>query len=223
MKQDTVTPAARALPEGVWEALKRLELAQGKHEHIRALIGQAETEKADSEKAHKLACGQFEANEAGAILDGTAKDSALRKAVMKHSEAIMVLNARIDGLEGRDQVIKTEMDGLSRDLALAEERWIQSETIKAREAYSAAVGQFVEATAVPLATGLALDDRSLVMTMKAITVPDPANARRNGFPTARTFRSSPAMTAVFEAFSSLRGTVKTAISRARAAAESKAR
>lgn len=212
MKQD-ITPAARA----VSDILERLGSKQAEHENVRALIGQAEQEKLKAEDGHKASLRKLEANEAASVLDGTAKDQALRKAVMKHAEEIMVLNARIAGLEDRDQQIKIEIVGLSSDLALTEQRWINEETLKAQAAYAEAVKQFVAASAIPLGAMLALGSRGSLQIMNGVMLPDPENPLRNAFPQSRNFKSHPEIVRAVEVFAEIRESVKAAVSRAKSA------
>jgi|SRR6185437_2266909 len=215
--ESVVTAPEIEIPAELAGPLAALEQEVSKLRTIRGLIQQARAAKDQAERDQQAAFQSLAAEEAAIILDGATANPALKKAALKHNENILGHDARIAGLTSRAEGARADVDAAMRGLSEALQDWNRVAVTAAQERFWAAVGQFVDAAAEPIAEGIGLADSRLSRLASIISIPDAEDAGRNAFQPIRGWKGSPRMMATVRRFGGVRQTVANAISDARLA------
>jgi hypothetical protein len=145
-----------------------LNEAQQAVRQIRYLIEDAKETRRAAERDYQTAFGALSDAEASALLDNTGSPAqALRKAVDRHQQSILVLNARIAGLEARERAALADVDRGMRGLGSALDEWTGGVIAQAKQEYEAAMDQFVKSALGPIAVGNALGDLRLASAARS--------------------------------------------------------
>jgi hypothetical protein len=206
------------VPSEIEHALDRLVAAQEHLAAVRDLIDQAKRGRADVDRDYQGAFTALSESEAAVAAEGANPNVSLRKTVQQHQQAVVVQDARIAGLQGRERKAIAVLDQAMRDLDLTHVGWIASETDKARLEFQAALDIFVEATEKPIAVGIALNDSHLAAVARSARIPSATHIGQDALLAWRYWRETEPIFLVVSHFSNVKLIVAEALGAARVAA-----
>ncbi len=208
-------PNTGALPPRIQDAIGRLDAAKANLLRIRAMIEQADRDRAEADRDYEAAFAALAEAEATAALDGVSPDDRLRRKAEQHQRALLTHDARLAGLHTREQSAAAEVAVAMQAVTAALDAWRGAQIEEARAAFEAAAHRFIQEIAGPCAVGVALADARLVYAGKSSQVPDLANPNRNVCWLVRDFRSNQSMMTVVQECSGIQRAANTAIAEAR--------
>ncbi len=205
------TPATSTHPPAIAAALARLDESTKAVSNIKSLSESARAERQKTKREHDEAFGALGEAEAAALLDGaSAASQSLRKAVEKHAQNLLALDARIAGLASRERSAAAEIERAIIELSGRLDEWIATERDKAREEFQAALDRFIQDVARPISTGIALGDARMATIARNTTIPN-CRDERNGFDAIRYYHGNQAMAETLAVYSDVRRTVRSAV------------
>lgn len=181
------------LPPDLQTALARLDAATAQLEHVRALIAGARESRAQAVQRNTESFAQLAADEAAQTIDGTVSNTSLRRAALKGHEAVLIADARLEGIKAREQAAIAGVEAAITRVKAAADAWISAETVAARAAFLAATERFLSAIGGPAAIGLAFSDSRLVFATKNLVLPSLEEAGGNAAWQVRAWRENSAM------------------------------
>jgi hypothetical protein len=209
-----------AVPAELRAAIDQLAAAVDKHTQIESLIGKAQAERGLVDGNYREVFRQLAESEAAVVMDGGSHDPAFRKRVASKQEAVLVADARISGLQAREQLARAEIDTCMRAVGLAEESWRRREVDAACDSVQKAIQTFLAAIETPLGVGIALGDHRLMSFSKCAELPvyfDVEGRNRNPLQVLRRWNESAAMRAGVLSYSAIHQEAAAAITAARQA------
>jgi hypothetical protein len=209
-----------AVPVELRTAIDQLAAAVNKHSQIKALISKALTDRGLVDGVYRDAFKQLAESEAAVVMDGGAHDPAIRKKVSEKQQAVLICDARIAGLQGREQSARAAVDACMRALSLAEEEWRKREVEAACDAVRKAIETFLAAVEGPVGIGIALGDHRLSSFSKAAELPvyfDEEGHNRNPLQKLRRWSENANMRSATLAYSAVHQLAVGAMSAARQA------
>jgi hypothetical protein len=159
------------VPAELREAIDNLAAAVAKHSQVGDLIRKAQTDRGLVDGVYREVFRQLAESEAAVVMDGGSHDPAIRKKVAEKQQAVLTCDARISGLQGREQSARAEVDACMRAVGLAEEAWRKQEVAAACAAVGRAIEDFRAAVEGPIGIGIALGDHRLSSFSKAAELP----------------------------------------------------
>jgi len=191
--------------------------AQARYARIAGLIEQEQAARDAAAAQYATTFEELATAEAASVMDGSQASPAIRKAVMKHSETLLVFDARLSGLRARLTAAQAEVEEGMRALSGAAQAWREAEIDAARNAFWIAAEVFVRAAARPIAIGLGLGDPRLSRLAATVSIPDSEDGGRNSWQAVRSWKDSPQMMAVVRQYGGVKQVVTNEVAAARLA------
>jgi hypothetical protein len=171
MSEEAEQKETTVVPSELREAIDALAAAVDKHSQIKALISKALTDRGLVDGVYREVFKQLAESEAAVVMDGGSHDPAIRKKVSEKQQAVLICDARISGLQGREQSARLEVDVCMRAVGMAEESWRKLEVEAACDAVRKAIETFLAAIETPIGVGIALGDHRLSSFSKCAELP----------------------------------------------------
>src|SRR5581483_4174891 len=154
-------PNPGVLPLRIQDEIGRLDAAKANLLRIRAMIGQAERDRAEADRDYEAAFAALAEAEASAALDGAVPDDRMRKKAEQHQRALLTHDARLAGLHTRERSASAEVATAMEAVTTALDLWTAARTDEARKAFQDATERFIHHVTGPCAVGIALADPRL--------------------------------------------------------------
>jgi hypothetical protein len=218
MSEEAEQKETTVVPSELREAIDALAAAVDKHSQIKALISKALTDRGLVDGVYREVFKQLAESEAAVVMDGGSHDPAIRKKVSEKQQAVLICDARISGLQGREQSARLEVDACMRAVGMAEESWRKLEVEAACDAVRKAIETFLAAIETPIGVGIALGDHRLSSFSKCAELPVYFNVDgKNPLRSLRRWSQNPAMAAGVLDYSAIHQEATAAITAARQA------